>query len=263
MSSIGVFTGKCNICSSALKKKKHYACSECSQFLCKDHYRLHPNTSITYCIKCYEHVLSDEVKKENESKMKSLKSSLFKTKEKIKLLKKEKTEKKAVAERLAKLLSSNEKAFNDKLMSEHNKIDRETENEKTKKLAAQNLQVSVQDLEHDLKSEKEKLQKVNLEYNENLEGLERVNQDNAKLREQIGETHKEIKNRVPYDRLRNLACEECKVKIKKRFRNEILAANAGRPSIVDSVLAQKVSVRKSTVPVLKGKEEKESCCVIN
>lgn len=262
MSSIGVFTGKCGFCSSTLKKKKHFACSECSQFLCKDHYRLHPNTCITYCIKCFEHALSDEVKKENESKIKSLKSSLFKTKEKIKLIKKEKTEKNAVAERLAKQFSSNEKIFADKLSAEQNKIDRLTDNEQTKKLAAQNLQVSIQDLIIDLKSEKEKLKKVNLEYNEHLKGLERLNQDNAKLREQIGEIHKEIKNRVPYERLRNLACEECKSKIKKRFRNEILAANANHNSIVDSVMAQKISVRKSTVPVLKNIKEKESCCDI-
>jgi len=262
MSNVGVFTGKCGMCSSPLKKKKHFACSECSQFLCKDHFRLHPDTLITYCIICYNETLMNEVTKESEAKQKSLKSSLFKIKEKIKLAKKEKTEKNQTAERLLKLLVNNQTGFTDKLDSVQNKINQEIENERVKKQAAKDLQVSVQDLIGDLKGEKEKLQKINSEHCEGLKNLEGLNQENAKLREQIGEAHKEIKTRVPYERLRNLACEECKSKIKKRFRNEILAANANHNSILDSVMAQKVSIRKSTVPVSKQIEKKDACCVI-
>ena len=262
MSNVGIFTGKCSICSSPLKKKKHFACSECSQFLCKDHFRLHPDTQITYCIACYEQALSDEVTKENEAKLKSLKSSLFKIKEKIKLAKKEKADKTQTAERLLKLLGNNQKNFSDKLDSVQSKINQEIENEKVKKQAAKDLQVSVQDLIEDLKGEKEKLQKIHSEHCEGLKNLEGLNQENAKLREQIGEVHKEIKTRVPYERLRNLACEDCKSKIKKKFRNEILAANANHISIIDSVMAQRVSIRKSTVPVSKQIEKKEACCVI-
>lgn len=264
--SIPVFSGKCSQCSCVLQKKKYFACSECGQFICKDDYRLHPDTSVTYCISCYEVCLKNDVFLELEPELKSIKSNLFKSKEKLKQAKREKNEKTQTIERLRKLVSNNEKLFVDKLNNLKTKLSQENENIRSKTQATYDLTNSVKELAETVENEKRKLQEINQEHLNELKTLECIHQENAALRTSIQETHKEIKNRVPYDRLRSLACEECKSKIKKRFRNEILAANVAKGSVVESVLKQRMSTRPSVVPASGAKAgaagPKEACCLI-
>jgi PIN domain nuclease of toxin-antitoxin system len=258
--TFGVFTGKCNVCSTALHKKKYFACSECGQFLCKEHSRVHPETQVTYCSSCFEKTLFSEVSSAFEGEIKTIKSTLFKTKEKLKHLKKEKTDKNLTFERLTKQLLNNEKNFQEKIESIKEKIFLTEENIQVKTKATQDLSISVNDLKLTLEKEKLKIAEIQKDYENSRENLESLHLENLTLRLQVQETHKENKNRVPYDRLRSLACDDCKNKIKKRFRNEILSANMTRTSIVDSVMAQRVSARPSTVPAAKG-APKEACCV--
>ena len=264
--SIPVFSGKCSQCSCILHKKKYFACSECGQFICKDDFRLHPDSQVTYCVSCYETCLKNDVFLELEPELKSIKSNLFKSKEKLKQAKREKNEKIQTIERLRKLVSNIDNLFIDKLNNLKDKVSQENENMRTKTQAINDLGNSVRELNEMVENEKIKLQEINQEHLNELRSLECIHQENATLRTNIQDIHKEIKNRVPYDRLRSLACEECKSRIKKKFRNEILAANVAKGSVVESVLKQRMSARPSVVPSNSAKAgaagPKEACCLI-
>ena len=75
-----------------------------------------------------------------------------------------------------------------------------------------------------------------------------------------------MKDAVIYERLRNLACDQCKLKIKSTFRQMILNGNQGRGSIIQSVLAYRASLRKNSAKVSKQNSinpaisKNESCC---
>ena len=82
--------------------------------------------------------------------------------------------------------------------------------------------------------------------------LDTIKQENNRIRLELLETTEKNKEIVPYTRLRNLGCNECRNKVKAVFPQEILNGNTGNESIYKSVMAYKN--RSSTTPV-SGKKK--------
>ena len=116
------------------------------------------------------------------------------------------------------------------------------------------------------KNAEEKLETTKDEFIQTKAETELIKEENTNIQNQIQEINGRMKDAVIYERLRNLACDQCKLKIKSTFRQMILNGNQGRGSIIQSVLAYRASLRKNSAKVSKQNSinpaisKNESCC---
>ena len=132
---------------------------------------------------------------------------------------------------------------------------------------AESLQIALTDCNRNEKSTELKLEKAQVEFNEVQTELDTLKQENYRSKSSIQDSTSKMKNCVPYSRLRNALCNQCKYKIKSNFKDEIVLGNQGKESLIASVLAnrEKISVRKSMSTQIVSQHEKadESCkCII-
>lgn len=262
--NIGIYTGKCSKCSKSVNKKEYHVCSECAQIFCKEHTRQHPSDLITFCINCFKSLLTKEVAIEMEEQIRSSNSEQYRIKAKLKHCKKEKNDKIDSIKRLELLSKNNENAHLDQKEKLEKKIIEEkiAENEKNK--CTESAQVAIMDSLTNIEKAKNKMIKLKEEYDLKVTDFDTISRENKNIQQQILEIMETTKQYVPYERLRNLGCEDCKKKIKSAFREVILNGDFGRHSIVQSVIAYRSSMTKA---VAKGpnqdKEENDGCkCLI-
>ena len=244
--------GKCGSCSKTISKKEILMCKDCSEVFCKHHIRINPKNSFSYCVRCFSEILANEVNEEMEEEFRTTKAKLQKIKKKIHLCKKENSEKVKAIDRLQKLVASYELANTKKFESLEKKIQDEQNNEIHVTRATESIVVTIEDSIKNQGIIKNKLKKTEEDYIANLTELDTIKQENNRIRLELLETTEKNKEIVPYTRLRNLGCNECRNKVKAVFPQEILNGNTGNESIYKSVMAYKN--RSSTTPV-SGKKK--------
>ena len=266
-SKSGSHNSKCNHCSESLGKKKHYICSECCELFCKLHIRIHPENSTACCATCFSKYLIAATNFEFEAQIKACKTALFSTKEKSKLCKKEKLERVQAFERLSKLRSKNLNIHMEKIEKIRKSINEEIEYKENRTRDIGNLQISIEDSKARAEIAERKLESANEELVALSTELYVMRTENEILRKQSYEYNEEYKKYIPYERLRNLACENCRNKLKKNFRHEIQNGKFSKYSIVASVLAYRGSlatqgsINKKRNPN-SDKADDKPCCVV-
>ena len=263
--SLAPEAGKCRICSVNVKKKKVIQCDDCSEIFCNEHSRINPSDFKNYCIDCFVRNTKSEVDAEMEDQIHTVKQQEQRIKLKIKECKKEKAEKVQVIDRLHKLVAANNEEYFKKREGTQKKVEDEINTTTNLKIMIENLKVTIDDAIKLRVIAEELLIAARGEYTNATAEFDLLKQENLGINKQIRECSGNIKEFVPYTRLRSLACANCKLKIKKAFKNEILNGNAARSSIVQSVLAYRASQSRNSVSVKQSvrKEPDNSCkCII-
>ena len=257
----------CTACSIGISGKKAIECNECYDFFCKEHVKVNESTHSVLCFDCIKKKIFLEVSMEMETPLLEAKTMLSTLKEKLKTCKKDLTSKTSTLDRLENQIKIGEKAYLRKFESTEKKIEDESKRAESIFHTAESLQIALTDCNRNEKSTELKLEKAQVEFNEVQTELDTLKQENNKLRSDVHASSLKLKAYIPYSRIRNTICNTCKSKIKHNHREEILNANPGRQSLIESVLAEKerFSNKKSlsTNIMNEGSKPDDSCkCII-
>ena len=270
MSSNSLFStsssGKCTECSKSINKKNIFTCSDCSELFCKEHIRTNPSDLALFCIKCFTKNLIKEAEEEMQDEYILVEKEKNRLKNQIKKSKKDRNDKIQAIDHLQKLLDTNKLKYEKNIENIKQKISEEESNERNIISTFESLKVTIEDSMKQCKNAEEKLETTKDEFIQTKAETELIKEENTNIQNQIQEINGRMKDAVIYERLRNLACDQCKLKIKSTFRQMILNGNQGRGSIIQSVLAYRASLRKNSAKVSKQNSinpaisKNESCC---
>ena len=260
-------TNQCCVCMKTLSNKKIIECNDCSETFCKDHIKVDDTSHVATCTDCFKKKIYLDVSSEMETQVLDAKAQLSTLKEKVKTCKKHLKDKKATIERLDGQVKINEKKYARKFENLEKKIEEESKRSESVFHATESMKIALRDCNMNENSTREKLEKIQIDYNMAQTELDTLKQENYRSKSSIQDSTSKMKNCVPYSRLRNALCNQCKYKIKSNFKDEIVLGNQGKESLIASVLAnrEKISVRKSMSTQIVSQHEKadESCkCII-
>ena len=259
-------SNQCFVCNKSVADKKIIECNDCCENFCKDHIKVDELTHSSICYPCFKSKIHLEVSMEMQNQMTEAKTSLNTLKDKLKNCKKDLSNKKAAVERYESQVKINEKGYLRKFENLEKKIEEESKRTNGIIIASESLKTALTDCKANEKSAESKLEIINKEFIEVKTELDTIREENNKLKLKINENNLKMKKYVSYSLMRNVMCENCKKKVKSLYKEEILKANKGRESLIQSVLNErdKISSRKtmSQINIDKDKPDESCKCLI-
>ncbi|CAG9319218.1 unnamed protein product [Blepharisma stoltei] len=235
---------KCYICTKKPQNsRKTLKCRQCNQWFCKDHARKNADERFLICLNCFKANIHQELTHQATLQINDLKNCIQESNSRKNQLRKDINHKKTQIEKL-EIQINNKNSINNLEITQR-KIEQES-------LMTNALTKEIETLERVLESSKssEKENKMRLESIEGeIEEVEKytnfMREEKNKLLTRYDELNKDMRDTVPYGRLKQAVCPKCCVKIKRRFRDQLLYGlrTEGTDSMIESVLAAKASFK--------------------